>query len=64
MNPYRTNDYGPVNVMDFGANGACKSDDTAAIQAAIDAAGAGGGVVFFPKGTFKISSPLLVRGSR
>lgn len=50
-----------VSVKDFGAVGNGSTDDTAAIQAAITAvAAASGGTVFFPKGTYKISSALTV----
>lgn len=51
------------NVMhsDFGAKGDGVTDDTAAIQAAIDAAGdAGGGEVYFPAGVYGVSSDILV----
>lgn len=42
-----------VSVKDFGAVGNGVADDTAAIQAAIDAVNAaGGGVVYFPAGTY------------
>lgn len=42
-----------------GAAGDGTTDDTAAIQAAITAAGsAGGGIVYLPAGTYKVSSPL------
>jgi len=45
------------NVRDYGAVGDGTTDDTAAIQAAIDAANtAGGAVVFLPTGTYNISS--------
>jgi nitrous oxidase accessory protein NosD len=47
-----------VNVRhpDFGAAGDGVTDDTAAIQAAIDAAeAAGGGIVFFPAGDYSIT---------
>lgn len=40
-----------VNVLDFGATGDGTTDDTAAIQAAIDSFGASGGTVFLPKPT-------------
>jgi hypothetical protein len=58
---------GVINVMSaaYGAAGNGTADDTAEIQAAIDAAeAAGGGVVWFPPGkTFKITSPLTIQGS-
>src|SRR5208283_2606914 len=40
------------NVLQFGAKGDGKSKDTAAIQAAIDAAGKAGGTVIFPAGNY------------
>ncbi|ACO79521.1 Secreted mannuronan C5-epimerase [Azotobacter vinelandii CA] len=44
------------NVKDFGALGDGVSDDTAAIQAAIDAAyAAGGGTVYLPAGEYRVS---------
>jgi Pectate lyase superfamily protein len=49
-----------INVKAFGAAGNGSSDDTAAINAAITSAGSGGGVIYLPKGTYKISSPLVV----
>ena len=49
------------DVRDYGAVGDNTHDDTSAIQAAINAAGAThGGVVFLPPGTFKISAALTV----
>lgn len=45
---------------DFGAVGDGRTDDTAAIQAAIDAcAASGGGMVFFPPGDYRVSSVTL-----
>lgn len=45
-----------ISVKDFGAVGDGVADDTAAIQAAIDAAGAGD--VWMPKGNYKITAKL------
>nr|AEI30283.1 pectin lyase fold-containing protein [uncultured microorganism] len=52
------------NVWDFGAHGnghlgTC-TDDTAAFQSAINVAKANKGVVYVPKGTYKITSTLMV----
>lgn len=47
------------NVMDFDAKGDGSTIDTAAIQAAADAASsAGGGTVYFPLGTYKTDAPI------
>ncbi len=48
------------NVKAYGANGNGTTDDTAAIQAAITAAVVTGGTVFFPPGTYDITSTLGV----
>lgn len=45
-----------VSVRDFGALGDGSTDDTTAIQAALDA----GGLVIFPPGTYKITASLEV----
>lgn len=51
------------DVMSYGAKGDGSTDDTTAIQAAINAANsAGGGIVFFPKATY-IASNLTVHGN-
>ena len=47
------------NVKKYGAKGDGTTDDTAAIQAAITAAGTSG-IVFFPAGTYKITSSLVI----
>jgi hypothetical protein len=50
-----------VSVKDFGAAGDGSTDDTTAIQAASDRVEArGGGWVFFPKGTYKITSAVTI----
>jgi hypothetical protein len=47
------------NVRGYGATGNGKTDDTAAIQAAVTASDkAGGGVVYFPPGIYRITSPV------
>lgn len=48
-----------INVKDFGAKGDGRTDDTAAIQAAIDAAGVYS-VVYFPYGRYYVSSGINV----
>ena len=53
-----THPYQPVdNVLDYGATGDGVTDDTAAIEAAITAAGVGG-AVYFPQGVYKVSRTL------
>jgi hypothetical protein len=51
-----------VNVLDYGAVGNGTTDDTAAIQAAIDEMeGSGnGGVVYIPQGRYKLTSNLTL----
>jgi len=54
----------PVNVKDFGAAGDGVTDDTAAIQAAIDSIQGtqptGGGSVYFPKGIYRTSTSINI----
>lgn len=53
-----------VSVKDFGAKGDGRNDDTGAIQAALDyVKSAGGGEVFFPSGTYVLTSGLVYTGS-
>ena len=47
----------PLNIVDYGAIGNGTNDDTSAIQAALNAVSAGGGV-YFPPGNYKITSQL------
>ena len=47
-------------VVDFGAKADAESDDTAAFQAALDAAADKGGIVFVPVGTYLIAGALTV----
>jgi hypothetical protein len=47
-----------VSVKDFGAVGDGVTDDTASIQAAINAKAGSGGTILFPSGTYKITSTL------
>lgn len=49
------------NVKDYGADGNGTTDDTASIQAAVNAAnGVGGGVVYLPAGTYKLTSAVTL----
>lgn len=50
-----------VNVKDFGAKGDGVTDDTEAIQAAITAHPSG--CIFFPSGTYIVSSSIVASGS-
>lgn len=46
-----------VSVKDFGAIGDGVTDDTAAIQAALNS---GATTVYFPEGTYNVSSPVMI----
>ncbi len=50
------------NVMEFGATGDGATDDTAKIQATINAgtAAQGGQIIFFPPGRYKITAALVI----
>ena len=49
------------NVKDFGAAGDGKTDDYAALCRAVDTVlGAGGGTVYFPEGTYRLSQTLTI----
>lgn len=54
----RAAQWGVVNVKDYGATGDGVTDDTAAIQAALNAVPTGG-IVVIPPGTYAISSTLV-----
>jgi hypothetical protein len=61
-------DSGTLNVRDFGAKGDGRSDDTAALVAAIAAAGTDTGayfwrtrIVYLPSGTYRVSGSLVKR---
>jgi polygalacturonase len=61
LNVKQNTDPSIFNVKDYGAIGDNSTDDTTAIQATIDAAAsAGGGIVYIPKGTYFVTSPLLI----
>jgi hypothetical protein len=49
---------GWLNVMDYGATGDGTTDDSAAIQAAIDAAALIQGTVYFPRGVYVHATPI------
>lgn len=48
------------NVKAYGVKGNPSTDDSAAIQAAINAAGVNGGIVYFPPGTYFINAGLTI----
>jgi hypothetical protein len=54
------------NAQWYGAKGDGSTDDTLSIQNALNAASAAanGGLVYFPPGTYLVSSPLTVTGSK
>jgi len=52
-----------VSVKDFGAVGDGVTDDTTAIQDAIDAFSATGATIFLPAGTYKVTSTLNIQSS-
>lgn len=57
-------DVGYYDVRAFGAVGDGATNDTAAVQAAITACNAaGGGTVYFPSGTYSVTSILLPAGT-
>lgn len=58
----RRHDDSMVNILDFGAIGDGRADDTRAVQNALDAAGQlpHGGCVFIPPGAYRISSHLII----
>ena len=53
---------GMLNVRDFGAAGDGKSDDTKAIQQAMDQAASSNGAVFFPEGNYLCSELKVPEG--
>jgi hypothetical protein len=55
----------PINVKDRGATGNGTTDDSLAIQSAIDAVEAvGGGTVYFPPGDYVVNSGLTVEADK
>jgi hypothetical protein len=49
-----------LNIEDFGAVAGDANDDSTAIQAALDAVPVGGGIVFIPKGIFKVNATVSI----
>lgn len=48
-----------ISVTEYGAKGDGTTNDATAIQSALDAVSSSGGVILFPKGTYKINTSLL-----
>jgi Pectate lyase superfamily protein len=53
-----------VNVKAKGATGDGTTDDSAAISSAITEANSGGGIVYFPSGSYKIGSTITLGNSK
>ncbi len=51
------------NVKDYGATGDGSTDDTSAINSAMSAVNSAGGVLYFPTGTYMVSSTLTTPSS-
>ena len=51
---------GRLDVLSFGAKADGATDDTAAIQKALDAAGKSGGIVAIPPGKYRVEGSLKV----
>lgn len=49
-----------ISVLDYGATGDGATDDTAAIQAALDAVPEAGAVVYVPAGVYRLSASLVI----
>src|SRR5437867_2043274 len=59
--PQQVSAAGFTNVRDYGAKGDGVADDHSAIQAAIDAVRtSGGGVVWFPRGRYRVGATVVV----
>jgi hypothetical protein len=50
-----------VSVTDFGAKGDGRTDDTKAVQSAIDSIPEAGGVVYVPVGVYRTTAPIQLR---
>lgn len=56
---------GALNVRSFGAKGDSQADDTSAIQTAINyVQTAGGGTIFIPAGTYKLTATISITANR
>lgn len=58
-----TGDVTAINVMDYGATGNGSTDDSAAIQSAINAAANTGSYVYFPAGTYICQSRISLNNN-